>query len=139
MGVDDVGVVLTEQGLGGGADAVALLQLVPAAVGHPGALGREALHVVLLPLEQGLGDQHGQVYVLVPGLFKFPVQDVLDVLPDGVAVGAVDEHALDAGVVDELGLLTHVGEPLGEVHLHIGDLLHLLFVLCHIYSQSFIR
>ena len=42
VGVDDVLIVLAEQGLGGGADAVALLQLLAAAVGDPGALGGEA-------------------------------------------------------------------------------------------------
>ena len=137
VGVDDVGIVLAEQGLRGGPDAVALLQLLRAAVGHPGALGGEALHVVLLLLEQALGDQHGEIHVLMAGLLELLVQDLLKILPDGVAVGPEDEHPLDGGVVDKLRLLAHVGEPLGEVHLHTGDLLHLLFVLCHIFSQSF--
>ena len=128
VGVDDVFIVLAEQGLAGGTDAVALLQLFAAAHGDPGALGGKALHMVLLLLEQGLGDEHGQVYVLVPGLLELLVQGVLDVLPDGVAIGAIDEHTLDGGVVDELCLLAHVGVPLGKVHLHVGDLLHLLLV-----------
>ena len=141
VGVDDVLIVLAEQGLGGGADAVALLQLLAAAVGHPGALGGEALHVVLLLLEQALGDEHGQIHVLVAGLLELLVQGVLDVLPDGVAVGAVDEHALDGGVVDELRLPAHVGVPLGEVHLHVGDLLHLLLVgvLSHVVSVLYCK
>ena len=137
VGVDDMGVVLAEQGLGGGADAVPLLQLLTAAVGHPGALGGEALHVILLLLEQALGDQHGQIHVLMPGLLELLVQNLLEILPDGVAVGAEDEHTLDGGVVNQLRLPAHVGKPLGEVHLHVGDLLHLLLVLCHVYSQSF--
>ena len=41
MGVDDVGVVLTEQGLGGGPDAVTLLQPVHAAIGLPVVKGRK--------------------------------------------------------------------------------------------------
>ncbi len=141
VGVDDVLVVLAEQGLGGGTDAVALLQLLAAAVGDPGALGGEALHMVLLLLEQGLGDEHGQVHVLVAGLLELLVQRVLDVLPDGVAIGAVDEHALDGGVVDQLRLPAHVGVPLGKVHLHIGDLLHLLLVgiLGHIDSVLYVQ
>ena len=60
------------------------------------------------------------------------VQHVLDVLPQGVAVGPVDEHALDGGVVNEFGLSAHIGVPLGEVHLHVGDLFDfLLVVLSH--------
>ena len=129
VGLDDGPEVLAEQGLGGGADAAPLLQLLRAPHGDPGALGGKALHVVLLLLEQGLGDEHGQVDVLVAGLLELLVQLRLDVLPDGVAVGPVDEHPLDGGVVDELGLLAHVGVPLAEVDLHIGDLLDLLLVV----------
>ena len=129
VGVDNVFIVLTEQGFRGGTDAVALLQLLAAAVGDPGALRGKALHMVLLLLEQGLGDQHGQIHVLVAGLLEPTVHLPLDVLPDGIAIGAVDEHALDGGVVDQFRLLAHVGVPLGEVHLHVGDLLHLLLLV----------
>ena len=132
VGVDDVFIVFTEQGLRGGADAVTLLQGVAAAVGDPGALRGKALHVVLFLLEQGLRDEHGQVDVLVACLLESSVQLGLDVLPNGVAVGAVDEHALDGGVVNEFGLSAHIGVPLGEVHLHVGDLFDfLLVVLSH--------
>ena len=141
MGVDDVLVVLTEQSLGGGTDAVALLQLLAASVGDPGALGGEALHMILLFLEQGFRDEHGQVYVLMPGLFELLIQFVLNVFPDGVAVGAVDEHSLDGGVVDQLCLPAHIGVPLGKIHLHIGDLLHLLLIgiLGHIVSVLYVQ
>ena len=59
-------------------------------------------------------------------LFELLVHDILNIFPDGVAIGTVDEHALDGGIVDQLCLLAHVGEPLGKVHLHIGDLFYLL-------------
>jgi hypothetical protein len=51
-GVDDPAPVVAEQRLGGGADAQPLLQLLAAAHGDPGALGGEALHMVLLLLQQ---------------------------------------------------------------------------------------
>ena len=131
VGLDDVFIVLAEQGLGRGPDAVALLQGIAAAVGHPGALGGEALHMVLLLLQQGLGDEEGEVDVLVACLLKALVQFGLDVFPDGVAIGAVDEHALDGGESMSSAFL-HIGVPLGEVHLHVGDLLDfLLVVLSH--------
>ena len=140
VGVDDVFVVLAEQSLGGGTDAVFFLQLLAATQGHPGALGGEALHVVLLLLEQTLGDEHGQVDVLVARLLKLLIQLMLDVLPDGVAVGAVDEHTLDGGVVNQLRLFAHIGVPLGKVHLHIGDLFHLFFVILgHIVSVLYLN
>ncbi len=50
VGIDDAGVVLAEEGFGGGADAKALGQAFAAALRHPGDLGGEALHVVLLLL-----------------------------------------------------------------------------------------
>ena len=90
--------------------------------------------MVPLLLEQALGNEHREIDVFMAGPLELRVQAVLDILPNGVAVGAVNEHALDAGVVDELRLPADVGEPLGEVHLHIGDLLHLFLILCHRFS-----
>ena len=130
-GVDDVGIVLAEQRLGGGADAEPVLQLLAAAHGDPGALRRKALHVVLLLLQQGLRDQHRQVHVLMPRLLEPPVQLRLDVLPQGVAVGPVDEHALDRGIVDELRLFADVRVPLGEIHVPGRNGVHLSLILCH--------
>ena len=38
--------------------------------GNPGALRGEALHMVLLLLEQGLGDQHREIDVLMARLLE---------------------------------------------------------------------
>ena len=51
VGMDDIGEVLAEQGLGGGTHAQALLQLLAAAEGDPSHLGSEALYVILLLLQ----------------------------------------------------------------------------------------
>ena len=122
--------MLTEQRLGGGPDGVALLQLVHTAVGNPGALRGKTLHVILFLLQQALGNQQGHIHVLHALLFELLVHDVLDILPDGVAVGPVDENALDGRIINQLGLGAHVREPLGKVLLHIGNLLNLL-LFCH--------
>ena len=119
--------VLAEERLGRRAHAQALRQLLAAAHRDPRALGREALNVVLLLLQQALGDQHRHGHVLVSGRLELAVEHLLDVLPDGVAIRAQDEQALDIGIVHQLRLGAHVGEPLGEVDFHIGDLLDLLF------------
>ena len=44
-------------------------------------------------------------------------------------------------VYHELRLPAHVGVPLGEVHLHVGDLLHLLLVgvLSHLISVLYTK
>ena len=125
--VHDVAPVLAKERLGRRAHAQALRQLLAAAHRDPRALGREALDVILLLLQQALGDQHRHGHVLVPGRLELAVEDLLDVLPDGVAIRAQDEQTLDAGIIHELRLDAHVGEPLGEVNFHIGDLLDLLF------------
>ena len=129
-GVNDILKVVAKQGLGGGPDAQLLLQLLRSAHGDPGALGGEALHMVLLLLQQALRNEDRHIHILMAGLLKHPVQNRLDVLPDGVAIGPVNEHALHAGIGNELRLLAHVCVPLGKVYLHIGDLLHFL-LFCH--------
>ena len=80
--------------------------------------------------EEALRNEHRHVDVLVSGLFEITVKDALDVFPDGIAVGTVNEDTLDGRVVDQLCLLANVGEPLSKVDLHIGDLLN-LFIFCH--------
>ena len=34
---------------------------------------------------------------------------MLDILPDGIAIGTVNEHTLDGRIVDQLGFLAHIG------------------------------
>ena len=87
--------------------------------------------MILLLLEQTLGDQHGHGHIGVAGALKVGVQLLLDVLPDGIAIGTEDKHALGAGIVDELCLGADIGIPLGEVHLHIGDAFHLFLLFSH--------
>ena len=62
------------------------------------------------------------------GLFKLGVHNLLDILPDRIAVRAQNGEALDARVLDQLCLAADVGVPLGKVDLHVGDLFHFLLV-----------
>ncbi len=62
------------------------------------------------------------------GRLEAGVQIFLDVLPDGVAIGAQHNKALDAGILDQLGLRADVGVPLGEVDLLSGDRLDHFFL-----------
>ena len=133
-----MGEVVAEQRLAGGAHAQALFQLVQAAVGDPGHLGGKALHVVLLLLEQALGDEDGHGHVLMAGGLEHAVQDVGDVLPDGVAVGAQDHAALHAGIVHQLRLEAHVGVPLGKILVDGGDGLHQFLLLFAHLRRSFL-
>ena len=129
--------VIAEQRLRGRADAQTLRQLLAAADRDPRALRREALDVILFLLQQALRDEHGHGDVGVPVALEHAVEDLLDILPNRVAVGAHDVAALDSGIIDKLRLGAHVGEPLGEVLLHVGYLFYLL-VFRHIFSP-FVR
>lgn len=132
-GVNDVLPVLAEQRFRRRAHAQTLLERLAAADRHPRALGRKALDVVLLLLQEAFGDQHREVDVFVPRLLKAAVQLPLDVFPDRVAVGPVNEHALDRRIVDQLRLFADVGIPLREVGVARRDRFHSL-LLCHIVS-----
>ena len=130
-GVDNVAPMVAEQRLGGRTDAQPLLQLLATAMGDPRTFRSKAGNVILLLLEQALRNQHGHGHIGVAGALKVGVQLLLDVLPDGIAIGTEDKHALGAGIVDELCLGADVGIPLGEVHLHIGDAFHLFLLFSH--------
>ena len=121
--------MLAEQGLGGGPYAQPLAELFGAAYGHPGALGRESLDVILLLLQQALGDEHRHIYVLVTGLLEAAVHITLHILPDSVAVGPDDHAAFNVAVVDQLGLLDYIRIPFSEIFVAAGDGLDHFFVL----------
>ena len=92
--------MLAEQGLGGGADAVTLLQLLTAAIGNPGALRGKPLNVILFLLQQAFRDQHGHIDIFNADLFELSIHDFLDILPDGIAIRTVNENALDGRIID---------------------------------------
>ena len=128
--------MVAEHGLAGGAHSQALFQRVAAAGGDPGNLGGKAVDQLALFLQQAFGDQHGHSHVLVAGSLKTAVQVLLDVLPDGVAIGAQHHKALYAGVLDQFGLGADVSIPLGKVDLLCGDRFnHFFLIVCH-YSIS---
>ena len=133
--LQNVGKMLTEQGLGSGADGVPLLSLVNTAVGNPGTLGSEAFHMILFLLQKAFRDQQRHVHIFYALGLKHLVHNMLNVFPNSIAVGTVNEHALNGRIVNELCLGAHIGEPLGKVHFHIGDLLN-LFIFCHNISSS---
>ena len=66
-------------------------------------LGREALDVLGLLLQEALRDEQREVGVLVAGRLEAVVELALDLLPDGVAV-RLDDHA----ALDDLGRLGQV-------------------------------
>ena len=130
VGLNGIFEILTEKGLGGRTNAVALLQLFAAAIGNPSALGSKAFHMILFLLQKALRNQHGHIHILGAGLLKLRVHNPLDVFPNRIAVRPVDKHTLNGGIVDQLCLFAHIGKPLGKVYLHIGDLFHFL-IFCH--------
>ena len=127
VGVKHPRPVVAEHGLARGAERQRLLQLFAAALRDPCHLGREAVYQLAFLFEKAFGDQNGHRHVLVTGLFEFAVHDLLDVLPDRVAVGTQDREALHGRILHQLGFAADVGVPLRKIGFHIGDLFHHFF------------
>ena len=92
--------------------------------------------MILFLLKQAFGDEHGHGNILMSALFEHPVKLLLYILPNGIAVRSKDQKALNAGIIDKLRLGANIGEPLGEILLHVSYLFN-FFILCH-YDFSFI-
>ena len=99
------------------------MELLATALGHPGDLGRETLDVLGLLHEKGLGDEQGELHVLVAGPLDHVVESALGVLPEGEAVGTDHHAARDRGVIGELRTADHVDVPAVEVLALGRDLL----------------
>ena len=124
--------MVAEHGLAGGADSQTLFQLVGAAHRDPRHLRREAIDQLAFLLQQALRDQHGHCHVLMAGGLEAGIHILLDELPDRLTIGAQDDEAFHAGILDQLCLDADVGIPLCEVLLLTGDRLYELFVVfCH--------
>ena len=119
--------MVAEHRLARGAERERLFQLLAAALRDPCHLGREAVDELAFLFQKALRDQNGHRHVLVAGLFELAVHDLLDVLPDRVAVGTQDGEALYRGILHQLGLAADVGVPLSKISLHVGDLLDHFF------------
>ena len=93
-----------------------------ARAGDPGDLRVEALDVIGLPVEQGLGHEQREVDVVVPGGLDVAVELVAHRLPDGEAVGPDDHAAAHRRVAGQLCLQDDVVVPAGEVLRLTGQL-----------------
>ena len=129
VGLDPVLVGAPDDGLGGGAhdellfelgagvddDAAAVGGVHEAVVGHHGALLGETLDMLGLAAEEALGDEEGEIGVLVAGLFEHLVELVLHLLPDGIAIGFDDHASADGALLGEVGTHDEFVIPFGVV------------------------
>ena len=129
--MNDILIVLAEQRLRGRTDAETLGKRILSADGHPCALGSKALHMVLFPLKQALGNKHRHIDVFMSEPLEAGIHVLLHILPDRIAVGANDHTSLYPGIVGKLCLFHHVGIPLSKIHVHGGDLLYHFFIVRH--------
>ncbi len=131
VGVDDLFVVLTEQGLGGRTHSQTLGELFLTADRHPRTLRRKALHMILFALQKALGNKHGHIDVFVTGLLEASVHVRLHQLPNRVAVGTDNHAALDARIISQLRLFDNVGVPFCKILVAARDSLDHLFISSH--------
>jgi hypothetical protein len=121
MALHPLGEEVVDHRLAGRAEDDRLVQLLAPAVGDDGELGREALDVLGLELEEGLRDEEREVGVLGAGLLDAPVELGLQQLPDPVPPGP-DHHGAGSGaVVGHLGAGDHLLVPAREVLLPRDD------------------
>ena len=113
--VDPVRVHGADDGLARGPDGEPFVQLLAAAVRHPGHLGRKALDVLRLLLQIRLGYQQREVHVLVPGTLEHVVERTLDVLPECKAIRTDDHAAAHRRIVGELCAAHDVDVPAVEI------------------------
>ena len=125
--------LLLELRIGVHDDPLALGIVLQAVVRHHGALLGEALDVVRLLREEGLGNEEREVGVLVSRLLEHLVQRIVHLLPDGVAVGFDDHATADGGVFRQPGFHHQVVVPLRVVLVRLGEVFELL---CHNYFVS---
>ncbi len=94
-------------------------------MGDHGALLGKAGHVFRFPAEEALGDEQREIGVLHAGFLEHAVQDVLHLLPDGIAVGFDDHAAANGGLLCQIGLDYQVVIPLGIIVGAFG------YLFCH--------
>ena len=114
--------------LGGRTDHQGLLEHLPPADRHHRDLRGEPFDVLRLLGEEALRDEEGEVGVLVSRGLEHPVEGLLHLLPDGIAVGTDDHAAAHRAVIGQLGLRDQLVVPGAEVGGAGGEGL----LVCHV-------
>ena len=117
MRLDPVLEVGVHYGLGSRANRNWFCELPVAALCDPGNLRREALDVILLPLQLILRDEHREVGVVDIQSNELVVEPTLHDLPHLVTPRPEDVATADVIVGQHLGEDNDVGVPSGEVLL----------------------
>ena len=111
-----------------------LLELLAAAVGDDGELGREPLDVLRLFLQEALRDEQREVRVARAGLLDALVELVAQRLPNRKTVGSKHDASAHRRVVGQFGAQADVVVPRGEVLAAWSYLLVVLF--CWFFRHS---
>ena len=94
---------------------------------HHGALFRKSLHVLGLPAEERLRNEKREICVLMPCFLEFPVQNMLHLFPDCIAVRLDYHTSSDCGTLRQISLHHKVVIPLRVILRPFCNF------LCHIY------
>ena len=84
-------------------------------VGNHGAFFGEAFYMLGFTAEERLGDEEGEVSVLVAGGFEHVVEGTLHFFPDGVAIWFDDHASANGGVFGQIGADNELVVPFGVV------------------------
>jgi len=115
MGADPQFEDRVHRGLRGRAEREGYLQLSRTGPGHPEDLLFKALDVLLLLHELVLGDEEWELHLLMLDVQERP-EDAVHEVPDPVAVGVPDIHALDrVAHVEDLRAFQDLPVPFTEI------------------------
>ena len=73
-------------------------------------------------LQEAFRYEHREICVHMAGFLEHPIQRLLHLFPDGIAVGADDHATLNWRVIREFCCGNHIGIPPGVVLTALGDL-----------------
>ena len=112
---------IAKQGFRSGPYTHSLCKRGKPAMGHPGHLRRETLHMVLFLLQKAFRNKHRHIYVFHSYSFEPFVQPPLDIFPDCIAC-RLDHHApFYIGIINQFRLGHYVRVPLGKIFAHGCD------------------
>ena len=97
-------------------------EFLTAGVRHDGYLRREPLNVFGFLLEKAFGNQHWEIGILMPRLLEHPIESLLHLFPNGVAVWPDDHAALDRRIIRQFGRSNHIRVPSRVVFAALGNL-----------------
>src|SRR6266496_3070792 len=111
IALDPFRIAMTNDRLAGRTNSKRLFEFLAATTRHPCDFGGETLDVLGFALQETAWDKQWEVSIDNVSLFKTPVQVLLDVFPDGIAVRTNNHAATYGRVIGQFSLAYYLVVP----------------------------